>query len=59
MTERPFPPRELIEAMHDEFAPAHNVERWAIDTFIKEGADLENEDHQHLQQARVGFLGTI
>lgn len=58
MTTRPFPPRELIEAMHDEFAPASNVERWAFDTFINEGAELQNEDHAHLQQASVGFLWT-
>lgn len=58
MTERPFPPRELIEAMHSEFAPAHEVAKWVRETFIVEGAELKNDDHAHLMSANVEFLWT-
>lgn len=55
---RPFPPPSLLEAMHDEFTPGHDVERWVRETFINEGASLQNPDHAHLQQAHIGFLWT-
>jgi hypothetical protein len=55
---RPFPPQALLEAMHDEFAPANEIEVWARGLFIDETAELLNPDHEHLQSARIGFLWT-
>lgn len=48
---RPFPPE-----MEASFLPAPELESWARATFIAAGGPLENEDHQHLQSAKLGFL---
>jgi hypothetical protein len=36
--------------------PAPDVRAWALDTFVVDGAHLRNEDHQHLEFARIEFL---
>lgn len=55
--DRPYPP-EWLNRMAEAFVPAPELERWAIGTFIEEGATLENEDHAHLRDASVAFLWT-
>jgi hypothetical protein len=36
--------------------PAPDVRTWAFSTFVNEGGQLHNEDHQHLEYARIEFL---
>lgn len=55
---RPLPPAELLESVHDVFAPAEDVSLWIRSTFIEPGGRLFNEDHQHLQAASIGVLWT-
>lgn len=60
---RPRPPQFLmsLEALADgiRFAPAPDLLSWIFATFIEDGAPLQNDDHQHLQSARIGILWTI
>lgn len=42
----------------DWFEPSPALEAWAFETFINEGATLENPDHAHLRMASIGFLWT-
>lgn len=60
MAGRPQPPVSLIDPLNVNatFAPAPELEAWATQTFIADGAALENEDHRHLQCASIGFLWT-
>lgn len=58
---RPRPPSSLGQftdgdAWPVEFAPAQEVLAWAFDTFVREGAQLRNEDHTHLESASVAFM---
>lgn len=55
---RPYPPRDLIESPAAAFAPDAALAEWVAETFIAEGATLENPDHAHLRSARIGFLWT-
>lgn len=57
---RPRAPAHLLEALHDgpSFVAASDVERWIFATFIDEGAPLENDEHEHLRDARIGVLWT-
>jgi hypothetical protein len=40
------------------FFPSPALKAWASDTFIRNGAELENQDHEHLKDANIGFLWT-
>lgn len=58
---RPSPPGDLFDvelASHDRFVPSSDLADWLADTFIAEGAELENEDHVHLRFATIGVLWT-
>lgn len=58
MLNRPMPPQSLVCDIPEGalFIAAPDLERWAFATFIDEGAPLENAEHVHLQEARLGFL---
>lgn len=55
MRKRPMPPTDLYEG---EFRPAPELIAWAHETFIDDGAVLENPDHHHLKSASLGALWT-
>lgn len=62
---RPQPPVDLrdLAVKADplygaEFTPAPDVAAWIRDTFLDEGAPLENPDHAHLRDARLGVVWT-
>ena len=55
---RPSPPGWLLNAYNDRFAVSPDLHDWARETFIDDGARLENLDHIHLRLANVGFLWT-
>jgi hypothetical protein len=55
---RPAPPAEILEFGGPSFIPAPELETWARDSFIEDGAPIWNEEHAHLQHARIGFLWT-
>lgn len=61
---RPLPPEELHEiALWDEdvrFAPAPDLVPWVRTLFIESihTSTLQNEDHEHLALANLGFLWT-
>ncbi|NEU94790.1 hypothetical protein FNJ47_02850 [Bradyrhizobium sp. UFLA 03-164] len=40
------------------FWPAPDFAAWIFDTFINEGAPLENAEHAHLREASIGVLWT-
>ena len=54
----PLPNEENAHGLSDWFSPSLDLATWAHDTFIAEGAELENPDHAHLKFARIGFLWT-
>lgn len=58
ISRRPYPPAEVLESLSSVFLPAPELEAWARSTFIAETAQLANPDHEHLQQAEIGFLWT-
>jgi len=62
MLERPRPPQSLfsIESASDgiTFLPAPELLEWLTATFIADGAPLQNEDHAHLQVAKLACLWT-
>lgn len=40
------------------FRPAPDLAAWMMATFIADGAPLQNDDHQHLQEGNIGVLWT-
>lgn len=54
---RPLPP-EHMHAGLGLFEPAHDVLRWVRATIINDDAPLFNPDHDHLGQAKIGFVWT-
>lgn len=55
---RPFPSKEILNAIGDTYAPAYEVAEWARDTFLKQNSPLYNPESDHLNSAHVGFLWT-
>lgn len=51
-----MPPAALLDPEVNAFAPAPDVEAWLRATFIVDDAPLHNEEHQHLNDARLGVL---
>lgn len=49
---RPQPPA----TQWSEIVPSPELRDWTMDTFIREGGRLRNEDHIHLLDADIGFL---
>jgi hypothetical protein len=58
LTGRPRPPQSLFETDGLRFVPAPDLVEWLFRTFIETDSPLFNEDHQHLQSARIGCLWT-
>lgn len=56
--QRPQPPVDIFEIGAPSFVPSSDLEGWARQTFIDPDAELVNEEHAHLNQARIGFLWT-
>jgi hypothetical protein len=54
----PLPPLYILDLEDPVFQPSEELREWVFSTFINEGAALRNVDHEHLQQARIGFLYT-
>lgn len=54
----PRPPIYLIDAMEPKFVGAPELEEWVRENILLPGGPLENPDHVHLQQARLGFMWT-
>lgn len=59
---RPLPPAHLIgidaALAPPTFEPAPDLLAWLMDTFVAEGAPLNNPDHAHLAMATLGVLWT-
>ncbi|MEW6210158.1 MAG: putative metallopeptidase [Acidobacteriota bacterium] len=57
---RPRPPHELLDplCLDPLFIASPELDRWARETFINPKAKLRNKDHEHLQQAEIGWLWT-
>ncbi len=55
---RPQPPAELFEPTGPGFIPASDLSEWAKATFIRTNAPLYNQDHEHLEDAIIGFVWT-
>lgn len=56
---RPMPPAALHDPIDaPSFLPAPELHDWLRETFINEGARLENEEHVHLRFATLGVLWT-
>lgn len=59
---RPMPPANLVSFDSvddlDRFVVAEDLRDWIFETFIAEGADLENPEHAHLAGAEIGVLWT-
>ena len=53
---RPMPPPDMIEMAGPSFAPAYELAEWVDKCFLQPGSLLFNEDHVHLQDARIGYL---
>lgn len=54
---RPMPPESLTETLfEDRFEPAAGLAEWVRATFIAQGGDLHNPEHEHLADVRIGFL---
>lgn len=53
---RPSPPPSILEPVAPSFLPAPELHDWVRETFIEDGAVLENEDHKHLRFASLGVL---
>jgi hypothetical protein len=56
--QRPMPPELLFEPSNwtKHFVPADGVHDWVMDTFLRLGSPLHNEDHEHLRFADLAFL---
>lgn len=52
---RPMPPEGVFDALPG-FTPAPELAEWSRATFIEWGGALHNEEHEHLEQAALGFL---
>jgi putative metallopeptidase len=55
---RPMPPDAAFDETTGVFLASPDLEQWARETFIEEGAPLANPDHFHLNAAKLGFLWT-
>jgi hypothetical protein len=60
---RPMPPEELCEPALVEtggglFVPAIELGEWIRETFIDGAGPLVNDEHEHLRDAKLGFLWT-
>jgi hypothetical protein len=55
---RPYPPDELLEPYPWGFRKAPEVELWLRESFLNEDSPLYNEEHVHLNMARIGVLWT-
>ena len=55
---RPMPPQSLMAEALPGFAPAIDLGLWAKRTFIDPRGSLTNPDHEHLQEASIGWLWT-
>lgn len=54
---RPMPPAALCHAdEYGTFERSPEMERWLIDAFVVPGAPFYDEEHCHLQEARIGVL---
>ena len=51
-------PDELTSPAPHVYVPSPEWETWMREVFIEEGAPLQNEDHEHLQRARIAVLLT-
>lgn len=54
---RPEPPVDL-RSIGESFAPAHDLVRWIVATFIEETGTLTNPEHSHLDVSTIGALWT-
>lgn len=52
----PIPPRSILDAYEPTFEPADELEAWIRQTFIDDGAELMNAEHEHLRLATIGML---
>jgi len=52
----PRPPKEILEFGLPRCIPAHDLKDWAFKTFVEDGGELQNLDHDHLKFAEVLFL---
>ncbi len=52
----PSPPKEITESFQPLFRPDHDLRDWALNTFVHDGAILQNPDHAHLQFADILFV---
>lgn len=56
---RPRPPARLLdEDAAGTFEPAPEVEEWARAVFVDPGGPYYDEDHEHLEDAKIGVLWT-
>ncbi len=55
---RPMPPAPCAEEEPVGFWVADEFAAWIVDTFIRPGGPLANEEHAHLNDARLGVLWT-
>lgn len=55
---RPVPPSETVSDPFPRFVPAPELEEWTRQQFINELSPLHNPEHEHLQEAEIGFLWT-
>jgi hypothetical protein len=55
---RPQPPGSVICSVFPMFEPSPDLERWARETLINADSEFSNPDHEHLQDAVIGFLWT-
>jgi hypothetical protein len=56
--DRPFPPAELFDTLDSVYLPAPELTAWAKAMFIDDDALMQSGEHEHLQQAGIGFLWT-
>lgn len=59
----PWPPSGLRSiaaggVADHRFEPGLELRDWALDSFVREGAALENPDHAHLREANIGMVWT-
>lgn len=56
---RPIPPFHLIDPLGaEDFVADQGIDAWARATFIEEGATVQNSDHAHLVEAKIGYVWT-
>lgn len=55
---RPLPPTTCRDDYPETFAPAADFAEWIRDTFILGSGPLFDDDHAHLEAARIGVLWT-